>query len=82
MKQIQSGGNTRIRLIGYDGHSSITMMLATSLNDLVDKGHLVKNSLIKLTGYQLNLVQNTRQVNVGGNIHYIVICTIFLVLYT
>jgi hypothetical protein len=38
-------------------------MLATQLNSMVEQKQIDRNSLVKLTGYSMNIVQNRRYIS-------------------
>ena len=56
-----SGGNLdRYRLIISDGAHFVQAMLATQLNDAVEKGTIKKHSVVVLEKYTTNVIQNKR----------------------
>ncbi|KAL7413747.1 hypothetical protein BDY24DRAFT_414880 [Mrakia frigida] len=55
-----AGSPDRYRLILSDGDHFMQSMLATQLNEHVDSGVIDRNSVIKITGFALNNVQQRR----------------------
>jgi replication factor A1 len=50
----------RYRVIVSDGVHFIQAMLATQLNNLVDEEKVVRNCIVQLEGFTVNVVQNRR----------------------
>ena len=68
VKKVSGGGPTsdRYRLILSDGAHFIQAMLATQHNHLLESQAVQKNTLIKLTSFALNMVQDRRLVIILG----------------
>lgn len=53
----KAGGQPRIRMVISDGAAAIPAMLATQLNESIEKSGVHLGSIIRLTEYIVNVVQ-------------------------
>jgi replication factor A1 len=56
----QGGAQERWRVVFSDGQNYVQTMLATSLNDFIRDGRLLRGFLVKLLGYQGNNVKQKK----------------------
>jgi len=54
----KNGALPRFRLVVSDGHATIAAMLATQLNDTVERLGVTRGFILRLTEYIVNVVQS------------------------